>query len=90
MSVPVNHVWMEASVLIEKDDLNVCVHQDSKAWFAPVVRMINRIETLRFLCLNLRSHLAMQRPSSEATTSCPNRDAPALPDRDQRAVILFF
>ena len=31
---------------------------------------------------HLRSHLAMQRLSSEATTSCPNRDAPALPERD--------
>ena len=55
--------------------------------------------TLRFLCLNVRkgqprrhlhSHLAMQRLSSEATTSCPNRDAPALPERDQRVDISFF
>ena len=57
------------------------------------------IETLRFFVFertlsqprrHLRSHLAMQRPSSEATTSCPNRDAPALPEHDQRAVISFF
>ena len=39
---------------------------------------------------HLHSHLAVQRLSSEATTSCPNRDAPALPARDQRAVISFF
>ena len=39
---------------------------------------------------HLRSHLAMQRLSSEATTSCPNRDAPALREHDQRAVISFF
>ena len=39
---------------------------------------------------HLHSHLAMQRLSSEATTSCPNRDAPALPERDQRADISFF
>ena len=39
---------------------------------------------------HLHSHLAMQRLSSEATTSCPNRDAPALPEHDQRAAISFF
>ena len=39
---------------------------------------------------HLRSHLAMQRLSSEATTSCPNRDAPGLPEHDLRAAILFF
>ena len=39
---------------------------------------------------HLRSHLAMQRLSSEATISCPNRDAPALPEHDQRAAKLFF
>ena len=55
--------------------------------------------TLRFLCLNVRKVslvaicaviLAMKRLSSEATTSCPNRDALALPERDQRADIPFF
>ena len=39
---------------------------------------------------HLPSHLAMQRFSSEATTSCPNRDAPGLPEHDQRAAISFF
>ena len=39
---------------------------------------------------HLRSHLAMQRLSSEAMTSCPNRDAPALPEHNQRADIPFF
>ena len=39
---------------------------------------------------HLRSHLAMQRLRSKATTSCPNRDAPALPEYDQRAAISFF
>ena len=39
---------------------------------------------------HLRSHLATERLSSEATTSCSNRDAPALPEHDQRAVISFF
>ena len=28
--------------------------------------------------------------SSEATTSCPNRDAPALPEHDQRAAVSGF
>ena len=50
--------------------------------------------TLRFLCLNVRKvslvDLAMQMLSSEATISCRNRDAPALPEQDQRAVISFF
>ena len=32
----------------------------------------------------------MQRLSSEATTSCPSRDASALPEHDQRAAISFF
>ena len=57
----------------------------------------NTIETLHFLCLNERNvslvticHLAMQRLSSEATTSCLNRDAPGLPEHDQRAAISFF
>ena len=39
---------------------------------------------------HLRNHLAMQRLSSKATTSCPNRDAPALPEHDQRAAISYF
>ena len=37
---------------------------------------------------HLRSHLAMQKLSSEATTSCPNREAPGLSEHDQRVVSL--
>ena len=38
----------------------------------------------------LRSHLSMQRLSSEATTSYPNRDGLGLPEHNQRAAISFF
>ena len=48
-----------------------------------------------FVCLNsasrhLGSHLAMQRLSSEATTSYPNKDAPGLPEHDQRGLYCFI
>ena len=54
---------------------------------------------MRFLCLNvsksqprrhLHSHLAMQRLSGEATTSCLTEIVQALLERDQRADISFF
>ena len=54
------------------------------------------IETLCFLCLNVSKVslvaicAVMQKLSSEATTSCPNRDASGLPEYDQRAAISFF